>query len=190
MTPKQTKYVHPNLHAAAQAYAKRRSDELQKKWEITRDLMDREIGENGGLYPYNKGVLTLTEICRRAKFSIQALYVKSGSGPRPLFSEIMIWLESKRGKRNDDIQSSERIDSSAFWKSKFEKIANSICITELDLRESYRLNRELTTELAKVVQETNALKVENEALLRELAQLRRKINPSKKVSGIRSGTAR
>ncbi|WP_434768047.1 hypothetical protein [Pseudomonas triticicola] len=47
-------------------YSRSRSDEVLTKLKKAMEAIEKDIQDNDGLYPFNKGKLSLAEVCRRA----------------------------------------------------------------------------------------------------------------------------
>lgn len=48
------------------AYSRSRSDQVATKLKKAMEEIEKDIEDNGGLYPFNNGRLSLAEVCRRA----------------------------------------------------------------------------------------------------------------------------
>lgn len=73
-----------NSTIALTKHAKARSDEVRKKLRLSMDAIELEIEHNEGVYPFQGGRLSLSEVCRRAgvhKVTLQGLAHKETTKP-------------------------------------------------------------------------------------------------------------
>ncbi|WP_288392140.1 hypothetical protein [uncultured Herbaspirillum sp.] len=107
---------------------------IVRRWQDAKASIAKDIADNDGLYPLNKGKVDVKEVCRRANISQQTLYAKTGPHRQTTLVEIQEWCKTLMHKSIPAVKKAVG-EKSAFWKSEFEKVASQIHIYELQLIE-------------------------------------------------------
>ena len=136
-------------------YARQRSVEVVSKLRKAMEKIEHDIDENDGLYPFNGGRVTQSEVCRRAGVSKVTLQGKS----HKITTKLMIddWVTrvsagAVKGKRSVRKAVTARADA---WKAAHAKIA-----------QAYHTDR---LKLVDAENRIKALEVENAALREQLS---------------------
>jgi hypothetical protein len=150
--------------------ARARTAEFIDKIGTTQRQIEREIADNDGLYPFNKGRLNQAEVCRRAD-------VKKGTLQGPLHREstkpeLDKWLLGVRGGLPDGKAIRETVTSRVdHWKAAHTAIAQEYHKANLELA---ALRKELKVALEHI-----------DALSEEIRQIK-----SSKIKVLRSASVR
>lgn len=113
---------------------RRRSDDVRERVRLAMSAIEKEMHDNEGIYPHNKGALSAAEVARRAHVHPTTL---CSPKQRLLGAEVRQWLEvlksSKgigegRGRR----ELATRIED---WRRLYDGLAQSHRDTELELQQ-------------------------------------------------------
>lgn len=151
---------------ALKRHASGMRDNTARKIEAAMETIAREVGENEGLYPYNKGKVTQAEVCRRAGVRVSTLQgmVHRGTTLKALNE----WLAGMRqdaihGRKAVRTAITERVNS---WKEAYHQVAHNYHVARLELSDvQARLRdredrvRELERALARLQHTTSDGKV-------------------------------
>lgn len=143
-------------------YAKSRSSSFVSKLKQAMVVIEGEIEQAEGLYPFNAGRLTKAELCRRADVDDQTLQNKTHkASTNKMVDE---WLERVKGKVSQGKRVVRRAvtERADHWKQEHSLVANAYALAELEHNE--RLSA------------LEVLRIENEGLKRENMELREKLN--------------
>jgi hypothetical protein len=168
MTPKNT-----SLPSGLEDYAKSRTSSFVSKLKQAMALIESEVEQNEGLYPFNAGRLTKAELCRRAHVDDQTLQNKTHKATTNKMVDE--WIENVKGKISQGKFVVRRAvtERAEHWKREHARIANAYTLAELE-------HNERLIELA-------ALGKENEELKQEILELREMLSRanSKNIASIR-----
>lgn len=129
-----------------------RSDGIKQQVRAVMKTIEREIADNNGLYPHNKGAVNLAEVARRAGIHNTTLFSPK---QREFGNEVKNWLELLKvkevvGRGRVRREMSERV---ADWKRRYDGLAQSHRDTELELQQTVADGNELRVEFAKLKRE-------------------------------------
>jgi hypothetical protein len=134
-----------------------RSDKVRHRVTIAMQTIEAEIAANNGIYPHNKGALSLAEVARRADVHSTTFF-----SPKQLDlgKEVKAWLEKLKAKETIGCGPVRKKLSSrvADWARLYGSLQQSHRDTELDLQQCQ-------AELAIAGQEVARLHLENVRLL-------------------------
>ena len=150
-----------------------RAEEIVEKVRAAMKLVEGEITTNDGVYPGNKGGLSLNEIARRADVNNTTLY---GAKYKVFREEINTWLKAIKstavtGRMRVRKEVTTRV---AEWRELYDGLVESNRISELHLQEA-------TSQLEAARVDLAELRRENERLRRALT-----VEGDKKVVALRS----
>lgn len=133
-----------------------RSDEVRIRVTVALRTIEGEISSNEGIYPHNKGALSLAEVARRADVHPTTFFSPK---QRELGSEVKAWLEKLKTKETVGRGPVRRELATrvADWARLYEKLQQSHRDTELDLQQCQ-------AELAIAGKEIARLQAENTRL--------------------------
>lgn len=142
-----------NIPDALRKAAKQRTDDVLARLRTAMTTMQRETEANDGLYPHNRGRITQSEVCRRARVSKVTL-----QGPAHKTSTKVIvdqWVTDRTTKRAPEIRSvvTERADK---WKADHAKVATQYALAMLDLVEAETRVRALEQQNADLREQLRA----------------------------------
>lgn len=107
------------------AHAKSRSDDVTIKLHKAMAVIESELEDNDGIYPFNKGRLSMAEVCRRAgvhKITLQGEVHRLTS--RVVIKKWLDTLEKKFIKGSRSVRS--RVASKIYdWKARYTDLARS-----------------------------------------------------------------
>jgi len=123
-----------------------RADAVETAVRAAMKTIEKEISVNDGIYPGNKGAISVNEVARRADIHNTTLY---GSKYKPLLQDIKAWLKKLQssaitGRTRVKRELATRI---ADWRQLYNGLCESHRITELELQESERKLEEAYAEL-------------------------------------------
>lgn len=152
-----------SIPAALRKAAKRRTDEVTERLVAAMDSIKREMVENNGIYPSNKGRLNQSEVCRRADVSKVTLQGPAHKSTTKLIVDEFV--ASCLIKRVPQVRAAitNRADQ---WKAHHDNVASHYALAMLELNEA-------ATKIKK-------LEAENAALLEQL-----RLSGSAKISVLR-----
>lgn len=125
-------------------FSKQRSTDIVAKLRKAMSLIEKEIEEQEGLYPFNKGRLTQAEVCRRAGVSKVTLQGSQHKATTKV--EVDEWVERVtsgivKGKKNVRKAITDRAET---WKADLKEIAQRYHESELSRSDLQRQVAELT----------------------------------------------
>jgi hypothetical protein len=140
-----------------QRHAQDEHDKVVAKLERAKATVTKEIEENEGIYPFNKGRLTQAELCRRA--GIGKATLQGPAHRETTRNAINDWLKDLsrgviRGHRSVRRAVTDRADE---WKRLYKEIADSYAVAELELVEERRKVADLERDLRKATADLAAL---------------------------------
>jgi hypothetical protein len=139
-----------NVNNSLIAHAKSRSDDVTVKLHKAMATIEIELGVNDGIYPFNKGRLSMAEVCRRAgihKITLQGEVHRLTN--RLIVKEWLDELEKQlvKGSKSVRRRVTSKIDD---WKARYTDLArsyNEIYAIEIVCREA-----KLKTAFAKIAE--------------------------------------
>ncbi|WP_072790041.1 hypothetical protein [Duganella sacchari] len=143
--------------------AKRRGEARTAQVEIrVREAMreiEKEMGENGSIYPQNGGAISMNEVARRAKISLTTLFSPK---QQALGRQVKTWIDQLKenkitGRTRVRRAFQERADD---WRKKFLDLQDVHRATELELQDSL-------AELEKCKRDADDLRTKNQLLLEQ-----------------------
>lgn len=156
-----------NLHALAnvrnvliQKKAKERgvvrSNEVRRKVEKAMELIKKEMAENEGTYPQNKGAVSAAEVARRAAVHPTTLFSQN---QRELGNEVRKWVQALKKKEIVGRIPVRRTLAHriADWKELYDRLAQTHRDTELELQATEAELEGLRADLNRIVRENAAL---------------------------------
>lgn len=128
---------------ALRVVAKQRSHDVVQRLEAAMEAMEREIAQNDGVYPQNRGRVNQVEVCRRAGVSKITL---QGTAHK-LTTKVIVdsWVALRKVKRIPEVKrvQAERAEE---WKAEHTKIGDQYALAMLELTEAENRIRELEKE--------------------------------------------
>lgn len=120
-----SKLKNDRVNRTLVAHAKSRSDEVSVKLHKAMAIIERELEDNDGVYPFNKGRLSMAEVCRRAgihKITLQGEVHRLTS--RLILKEWLNTLEKQlvKGSKTVRRRVTSKIDD---WKERYADLARS-----------------------------------------------------------------
>lgn len=114
--------------------------------EIAKDVQDNE-----GLYPYNKGRIDQSEVCRRA--SVSKVTLQGSSHKTTTKKEVDDWVVGMRIQAVTGVRGVRRsvTERAEVWKAAHAKIANHYHLAELELVEARHRIKQLEAEKAALL---------------------------------------
>lgn len=161
-TPPKKLIARQRLPKALLESSKQRTVVFVNKIKKAMKIIESDIDENNGIYPYNKGRLSQAELCRRAEVTNVGLAAPAHRDTtRKMVGE---WLErissaSITGRKSVRRAVTDRADD---WKRQHDAIAQSYRIAELEYLELQRKFKKLEEEhaaLLKVLENSSSSKV-------------------------------
>jgi hypothetical protein len=106
-------------------HEKRRTDEVSIKLRNAMAVIESDIDNNDGIYPYNNGRLSMAEVCRRA--GIHKITLQGNVHKNTTKTSLQEWLsvlnaKSVTGSKSVRKRVTETIDD---WKSRYAELARS-----------------------------------------------------------------
>lgn len=128
--------------------AKERTANVVSRLRQAMKDIEKDVDENEGIYPYNKGRIDQSEVCRRA--GVSKVTLQGPSHKLTTKQEVDDWVTRQKtsavvGARRVRRKVTERVEG---WKAHHEKIANQYHLAELELVEARRRIKELENENA------------------------------------------
>lgn len=148
------------VHTAAVLRGKARTAQVEVKVREAMTTIQREIKENGGIYPNNGGAVSMNEVARIAKISQTTLFSPK---QKALGKIVKAWVESLKKKEVVGRMRVQRTfhQRAEDWRKKCIDMQNAFVSTELELQDVRALLEHAEDELVK-------LRAENTSLLRQL----------------------
>lgn len=131
------KQVTPVAPAALLEFAKQRTANVTEKLRKAMSVMEQDIEENGGLYPYHGGRITQSEVCRRAGISKMTLQGVNHKSTNKVIVDAWVARATQgavQGKRSVRKVVTERADA---WKEAHAAVAQAYhkaSLTMIDLQ--------------------------------------------------------
>lgn len=140
------------MREKAQQRGDERSGGIEQQVRVVMKTIEKEMADNDGLYPHNKGAVNLAEVARRAEIHNTTLFSPK---QRDFGKEVKTWLELLKaekvvGRGPVRREMSERV---ADWKRLYDGLAQSHRDTELELQQALAEKNELQVELTKLQRE-------------------------------------
>ncbi len=139
-------------------HATGRTQEVVVKLRAAIKIVERELDEHEGIYPFNKGRLNQAEICRRAGISNVTL---STPAHRETTKKMVdAWLLATKNATANGSKSVRRAvtDRADNWKRAHAAIAQSYRIAELELLDMKSSVKKLKSEIKSLTDENSALR--------------------------------
>lgn len=139
-------------------HATGRTQEVVVKLRAAIKIVERELDEHEGIYPFNKGRLNQAEICRRAGISNVTL---STPAHRETTKKMVdAWLLATKNATANGSKSVRRAvtDRADNWKRAHAAIAQSYRIAELELLDMKSSVKKLKSEIKNLSDENSALR--------------------------------
>jgi len=120
------------MRDAALARYDRNAEDIHVRVRQILELIKQEMASNGGIYPFNKGAISIAEVARRSQ-----IHPLTFHKPRyvDLAKEVKAWLEALKG---GNLVGRSRIRKDAEtrigeWKELYENLLDAHRVTETDL---------------------------------------------------------
>lgn len=125
-----------------------RSNNFKEHVLSVMEVMQKEISENGGIYPRNKGRISLSELARRADVCVTSFYTENQCNFRE--GDVADWISKLKGKETGgEVQNRRSLDTRiADWKELYNNLAQSHRDTELELQQTRAELEKLRNEIA------------------------------------------
>ncbi len=138
-----------------------RSDDVEQRVRAVMATIEKEMADNDGIYPHNKGALSKAEVARRADIHPTTFHTEK---QRKLGGEVQTWLDDLKEKKVVGRGSVRRelADRVADWKQQYEGLQQSHRDTELELQQ-------VQADLQTLQKEMEKLQREHERVLKQLA---------------------
>lgn len=148
----------PMIPEGLSSHAKSRSSTFVSKLKETMSLIETEIGENEGLYPFNAGRLTKAELCRRAGVDDQTL--QNPTHKSTTNKMVDAWLNQIKASVAQGRTVVRRVvtERADHWKQEHNRIANAYLLAELEHNERLFKVTALTEEVMQLKNENAGLR--------------------------------
>jgi hypothetical protein len=142
--------VAGSIPDALRKAARRRTDEVTERLKATMESIKREMSENNGIYPYNKGRINQSEVCRRAEVSKVTLQGAAHKSTTKLIVDKFV--ASCITKRVPQVRAAitNRADQ---WKAHHDNVASHYAVAMLELNEATHQIKKLQAENAALREE-------------------------------------
>jgi hypothetical protein len=131
-------------------YARARSTAFVAKIQKAMTVIENEIQENEGLYPYNGGRLSQAELCRRASVTNAALQAPSHKETTRKWVEKWIAGVHRNLTTGKKVVRKAVTDRAESWKAQHSTVATAYTIVILELSEKEQQIEALETENARL----------------------------------------
>lgn len=139
-----------------------RSDDVEQRVRAAMATIEKEMADNDGIYPLNKGALSKAEVARRADIHPTTFH----TAKQRAFGEAVVqpWLDGLKETKvvGRGPVRRELADRVADWKEQFEGLQQAHRDTELELQQTQAERQQLQDQL-------NKLQREHERVLKQLA---------------------
>lgn len=130
--PVSTEQSRERMRQAALSRYDSNAKETHKRVRALKSTIQEEMAANGGIYPHNKGAISLAEIARRAGIHPVTFHKERYV---ELSSEVKLWLEALRqgatiGRVRVRKELGTRVQE---WKHLYESLRETHRVTETDL---------------------------------------------------------
>lgn len=138
-----------------------RSDDVEQRVRAVMTNIEKEMTDNDGIYPHNKGALSLAEVARRADIHPTTFHTAK---QQTFGKEVKAWLDALKEEKvvGRGPVRRELADRVADWKQQYEGLQQAHRETELELQQVQAEWQQLQDELDK-------LRREHERVLKQLA---------------------
>jgi hypothetical protein len=111
--------------------------------------MQKEINENGGIYPRNGGAVSMNEVARRADISQTTLFSPK---QKILGQAVKAWIESLKNKQIVGRTRARRTlyERSEDWRKKYLALQDTYILTELELQDAIASLENLREDIKKL----------------------------------------
>lgn len=141
---------------AALAQGSLRSAEVSQKVQRVMDIIQLEIDNGEGVYPYNGGLVSKNELARRAGIGKTTLFSYRQRDMNKLVDEWLVLLKAQSKKKLQTRRSHAQLARD--WKEKYMALANSHHKTELDLMSTKAELEDALTDIDDLRRENKALR--------------------------------
>jgi chromosome segregation ATPase len=131
----------------------REQERVRARIKKAQAQIEREIEENEGIYPFNKGRVSQAELCRKAQIGMATLQGPVHRDTTRI--EINGWLARLKTQMIHGHRRVRRTvtDRAEEWKQAFRELQDGWAVAELDFIEQTARIQELESELARMRQE-------------------------------------
>jgi hypothetical protein len=148
------------VKVAAKLRGKARTARVEVKVREAMETIQREIKQNGGIYPRNNGAISMNEVARIANISLTTFFSPK---QKALGKTVKAWVQTLKEK---EIIGRVRVrrtiqERAEDWRQKCLAMQNTFVFTELELQDTKALLEEAEKKLS-------TLRTENASLLRQL----------------------
>ena len=148
------------VKAAAKLRGEARTAQVEVKVHEAMETIQREMKENGGIYPKNGGAVSMNEVARMANISQTTLFSPK---QRTLGQTVKAWVQSLKekevvGRMRVQRKAHERAED---WRKRYLDMQNAFVGTELELQDARALLEQAKEDIGK-------LRAENSILHRQL----------------------
>lgn len=156
-----TELTRARIREKAKQQGLLRTADARIKVETAMAKISKELLDNGGAYPYNKGSVSAAEVARRAGIHATTLFSPT---QKELGRQVKEWVAELKnpdmaGNVRRRLTHSERI---THWKNLYEGLAQSHRDTELELQAKELALEQAQSELEKAKLENKRLKLQLE----------------------------
>lgn len=148
------------VKAAAKLRGEARTAQVEVKVREAMETIQREIKQNGGIYPKNGGAVSMNEVARMANINQTTLFSPK---QKALGQTVKAWVQSLKEKEVVGRMRVQRTvhERAEDWRRKCLDMQHAFVATELELQDAKALLEEAQDELAM-------LRAKNAALLHQL----------------------
>lgn len=156
---KRSDATRDRIRAKALERGKQRTADIHSRVLATIAMIEQEILENDGIYPYRKGRVSGAEIARRADIHPTTLFSDSYT---TLAETVRDWVNSLKNRHPVSVHSVKRslAERVSDWKELFNRLAQSHRDTELELQQVEAELNQLREILAVTKKERDELLVQ------------------------------
>lgn len=142
--------------SAAQEQGRRRTDEVVTKVRIAMAAINSELASNDGVYPQNKGRLSLNEVARRADIHNTTLHAERFED---LLAEVKAWMEQPEDAEEPKSESRRRtpLERLKVYRDQLEGLEQSHRDTNLELQQAQADLGEATRRIEELITENERL---------------------------------